>query len=58
MIALNWAKEGEGILPGRVHVVGNLLLPVRAENPVYDFLGTPALVTIGYLPAVGGRHAR
>ena len=36
-------------MPGRVHVVGNLLLPVRAENPVYDFLGTPALVTIGYL---------
>ena len=51
---LELGERGEGILSGRVHVVGNLLLPVRAENPVYDFLGTPALVTVGYLPAVGG----
>ena len=36
---LELGERGEGILPGRVHVVGNLLLPVRAENPVYDFLG-------------------
>ena len=51
---LKLGKRRKGILPGRFNVVGGLLLPVRAKNAVYDFLGTPALVAVCYLPAVGG----
>ena len=51
---LELGKRGKGILSGDINIIFRFLFPVISKNTVYDFLGTPALVAVGYLPAVRG----
>ena len=41
-------------MSGRINIIFRFLFSVISKNTVYDFLGTPALVTVGNLPAVWG----